>query len=123
MNDIYLSTAITIILICHLAAITIGYKMQKTTLIISYLNMVIVIGVFVFWGITEPDIKQHNFKFRELLVICLEACILIFALYSIIGFHNKIYVKIINYIAFANHLLVTTGMLYYMLAFKFNKLF
>ncbi|TXD85481.1 hypothetical protein ESY86_02420 [Subsaximicrobium wynnwilliamsii] len=123
MNDICVSTAITIILISHLAAIAIGYKMQKTTLIISYLNTVIVIGIFVFWAITSPNLKQHNFELRELLVICLEACILIFAFYAIIGFHNKTYVKVINFIGFGNHLLATTGMLYYMLAFKFDRLF
>lgn len=123
MNDLHVSTIITIILICHLAAITIGYKMQKTTLIISYLNMVTVIGIFVFWVITSPNIKQHNFEFRELLVICLETCILIFAFYSIIGYHNKAYVKIINFIGFGIHLLATIRIFYYMFAFKFDKLF
>ncbi|REH45865.1 hypothetical protein C7448_109118 [Tenacibaculum gallaicum] len=123
MNDLHVSTIITIILICHLAAITIGYKKQKTTLIISYLNTVTVIGIFVFWAITSPNIKQHNFEFRELLVICLETCILIFAFYSIIGFHNKAFVKVINFIGFGIHLLATIGMFYYMFAFKFDKLF
>ena len=123
MNDIYVSSVLTFILICHLAAITIGNKMQKTTLIISYLNMVIVIGTFVFWVITGHNIKQHNFELRELFVICLEACILIFAFYSIIGFHHKTYVKVINFIGFGIHLLATTGLLYYMLTFKYDRLF
>ncbi len=123
MNDINVSTAMIIILICHFAAITIGYKMQKTTLLISYLNAVIVIGIFIFWVINSLNIKQHNFEFRELFVICLEACILIFALYSIIGFQNKTYAKVINYIGFGIHLLATTAMLYYISTFKFDRLF
>lgn len=123
MNDINVSTAVIIILICHLAAIIVGYKMQKTTLLISYLNAVIVIGLFIFWAINVLNIKQHNFEFRELFVIGLEACILIFALYFISGFHNKTYVKVINYIGFGIHLLATTGMLYYISTFKFDRLF
>lgn len=123
MNDIYIKAVIISVLICHLATITIGYKMQKTTLLISYLNTVIGIGLFIFWAITGPNIMQHNFEFREVVVLCMEACILIFALYSIIGFHNKTYVKVLNFIGFGIHLLVTIGMLYFMLAFKMNKLF
>ncbi len=123
MNDIEVSTALIIILICHLAAIIIGYKMQKTTLLISYLNAVIVIGLFVFWAINSLNIIQHNFEFRELVVLCMEACILIFAIYAIRGFHNKTYVRVITYIGFGIHLLATTGMLYYIAAFKFDRLF
>lgn len=123
MNDIYVSIAMIVILIGQLATIAIGYKMQKTTLLISYLNAVIVIGFFIFWAIDSLNIKQLNLEFRELVVICLEACILIFALYSIIGFHNKIYVKVLNYIGFAIHLLSTAGMLYYITTFNFNRLF
>ncbi len=123
MNEIEVSAAMIIILICHLAAIIIGYKMQKTTLLISYLNAVIVIGIFVFWAIDSLNIKQHNFEFRELVVIALEACLLIIALYAIRGSHNKTYVKGINYIGFGIHLLATTGMLYYIAAFKFDRLF
>ncbi len=123
MNDLLVSIIITLILISHLVALIIGYKMQKTSLIISYLNTITVIGVSAFWAITIPNIKQHNFEFRELLVICLETCILIFALYSIIGFHNKAYVKVINFIGFGVHLLTTIIMFYYMFAFKFDKLF
>ena len=123
MNDIYASTAMIIILICHLAIIIIGYKMQKIILLISYLNTVIVIGIFIFWAINSLNIKQYNFELRELFAICLEACILIFGLYTIIGFQDKTYVKVINYIGFGIHLLATTGMLYYMMTFKFDKLF
>tara|TARA_R110002073_G_scaffold335987_1_gene529745 strand:+ start:7851 stop:8222 length:372 start_codon:yes stop_codon:yes gene_type:complete len=123
MTDINVSTALIVIIICHLATIIIGYKMQKTTLLISCLNAVIVIGIFIFWAINSHNIKEHNLEFREFFVIGLEACILIFALYSIIGFYNKTYVKIINYIGFGIHLLATIGMLYFMLTFKFNRLF
>ena len=123
MNDIYVSTAMIVFLTGQLATVAIGYKMQKTTLLISYLNAVIVIGFFIFWAINSLNIKHHNLEFRELVVICLEACILIFALYSIIGFHNKIYVKVLNYIGFVIHLLSTAGMLYYITTFNFNRLF
>ena len=123
MNDINLIKAMIVIFICQLATIAIGYIMQKTTLSISYLNAVIVIGIFIFWGINSLNVKQHNLEFRELVVICMEACILIFALYSIIGFHNKTYVKVINYIGFGIHLLCTAGMLYYISTFEFNRLF
>ncbi len=123
MNDINVSTAMIIILICHLAIIIIGYKIQKTILLISYLNAVIVIGLFIFWAINSLNVKQYNFELRELFVICLEACILTFGLYTIIGFKDKTYVKVINYIGFGIHLLATTGMLYFMLTFKFDKLF
>ncbi len=75
MNDVPVSAIIIIVLICTIAAITIGYKIQKTTLIISYLNTVTVIGIFCFFAFTSPSIKQYNFEFRELLVICMETCI------------------------------------------------
>ncbi|SDH90918.1 hypothetical protein SAMN04489796_105136 [Winogradskyella thalassocola] len=85
--------------------------------------MAMVIGIFVFWAITIPNIKEHNFEFRELVFIGLEACILLFALYAIFGFYNKMPVKVINSIGFGLHLLATIGLLYYMLAFKFDRLF
>jgi hypothetical protein len=123
MNDIGISIALIILLICHLVAITIGYKMRKITLLISCLNAVFVIGIFIFWAINSLNIKQPNFEFRELVVIGLEACLFIFALCSIRGFYYKTYVKGINYLGFGIHLLATTGMLYFMLTLKFNKLF
>lgn len=79
--------------------------------------------MFIFWVIDTMKIKQHQFQFRELFVLWLEACILIFALYSIIGFHNKTYVKIINHIGFWFHILATIGMLIFMSTFKINRLF
>lgn len=85
--------------------------------------MVMVIDIFVFWAITSPNVKEHNFEFTELAVIGLEACILIFAFYAIFGFYNKTPVKVINSIGFGLHLLVTIGLLYYRLAFKFDRLF
>ena len=123
MNDVNASIAMIIILVCHIAIITIGYKKQKTILLISYLNVVIVIGIFVFWVINSLNTKQHNFELRELFGICLEACILIFGLYTILGFQNKTYVKLINYIGFGIHLFAVTGMLYFMLTFKLDRLF
>ncbi|QCX38442.1 hypothetical protein FF125_08365 [Aureibaculum algae] len=69
------------------------------------------------------NIKQHNFELRALFGIGMEACILIVALYAIKGFYKKTYVKVINYIGFAIHLLATTGMLYYITTFKFDRLF
>lgn len=123
MNDIVVSIIMIIILSCHLAVLIIGYKTRKITLKISYLNALFVIGIFIFWAINSLNKKQYNFEMNELFVICLEACFLIFALYSIIGFHNKTYVKVINSIGFGIHLLATTGMLYYISIFKFDRLF
>ncbi len=123
MHDTSISAAVIIFLICHLATITIGCKTQKTTLLISYLNVIVVIGVFLFWMIYTLNIKKHIFEFRALFVIGMEACILIFALFYIIGFHKKTYVKVINYIGFGVHLLIATGMLYYISTFKIDKLF
>ncbi|MFT4847534.1 MAG: hypothetical protein ACI83B_000053 [Sediminicola sp.] len=123
MNDTTVNLAIVIILICHLVCITIGYKMEKTTLFISYLNAIVVIGILIFWVNKNLYIQEHYFEFRESCALCLEACILTFALYSIIGFHNNTYVKVINYIGFGLHLLATTGMLIFMTVFKMNRLF
>ncbi|MCT4699537.1 hypothetical protein [Tenacibaculum haliotis] len=123
MNDIVASITMILILGCHTAAILIGYKKQKTTLIISYLNAIIVVGFFIFWIIDNLNVKQHNFGFIELSAIGIEVCILIAALYSISGFYSKTVVKVINYIGFGFHFLFTIGMLYFMLTFKFDTLF
>ena len=123
MNDTNVSTAIIIILICHLSIFIIGWKTQKNTLLISCLNAVIAIGIFIFFAIDIVNLKQHNFELREIFVICMEVCILIFGLYTIMGFQERTYVKVINYIGFGIHLLATTGMLYFMLTFKFDRLF
>lgn len=123
MKDIHVNITLISILIFHLGTITIGYKMQKTTLIISCLNAVVALGIFVFFAITTPNIMQHNFEIVEILVLCLEACVLIFAIYSIIGFHNRTYIKVISFIGFGIHLFATIGMLYFMMTFKMNKLF
>lgn len=123
MNDTAVIIIIAIILICHLATIIIGLKIKKTILSISYLNAIFAIVILVFFVIETLNIKQHQFQFRELFIICLEVCTLIFALYSIKGFYNKTYVKIINHISFWLHILATIGMLIFMSAFKLNKLY
>lgn len=123
MNDTTVTVAIVIVLICHVVSIAIGYKMEKTTLFISYLNAIVVIGILIFWVNKNLNIQQHHFEFRESAALCLEACILVFALYSIIGFHNNAFVKVINYVGFGLHLLATIGMLIFMSVFKMDKLF
>lgn len=123
MNDIFASITMVLILGCHVAAVLIGYKKQKTTLIISYLNAVIIIGFLIFGIINILNAKQHNFDFIELSVISVEVCILVAALYSISGFYSKTAVKVINYIGFGFHFLVTIGVLYFILTFKLDTLF
>ena len=123
MTDTTVSVVLVIILICHLTNITIGYKIKKTIVSIAYLNAVFVIGMLVFWVVDTQNIKQHQFEFRELAVLCLEACILISALYAIMGFQNKTYVKVINHIGFWLHILAITGMLIFMSTFKFDSLY
>jgi hypothetical protein len=121
MNKIHIILAIVII--CHLVALIVGYKMQKTTLLISYLNAIVVIGILVYWINKNLNIQRHYFEFREAFALCLEACVLIFALYSIIGFQNNVYVKGVNYVGFGLHLLAAIGMLLFISLFKFNRLF
>lgn len=123
MIDKYVNLVIVLILICHLIAFIIGQKMQKTALLISYVNAIVVICILVFWVNKNLNIQEHYFEFKEVLVLCLEACVLIFALCSIVGFYNNSYVKVINYIAFGLHVLAAMGMLIFMLVFKYNKLF
>lgn len=123
MNDTNVNTAIIIILICHLATIIIGCKMRKINLSIAYLNIVIVIGLFVVWSTNSLNIKQHNFELSELLIASIEVCVLIPGLFTIFSSLTKPIVKIINYIGFSFHLLTTIGMLYFMFTFKLDKLF
>ena len=121
MNDTSVSLVMVMIFFCHLATIIIGYKIKKIILSISYLNMIFVIGFLIMGANDILNIKQ--FQFRELVVLSIEVCILIFAIYSIIGFHNKTYVKVINHIGFWLHILATTGMLIFMFSFKLDHLF
>lgn len=123
MNNTYLNIVIAIFIICHLAAFITGYQIQKTTLLVSYLNAIVVIGVLIFWINKNLNIQQHSFEFREAFALCIEACIFIFALYSIVGFQNNTYIKTINYIGSGLHLLAAIGMFIFFLVFKFNKLF
>ena len=123
MNDVSIRNALIVILICQVATVLFGYKMQKTTLSISYLNAISVLGIFVFWVIKNLHTKQPNLEIREIVVVGLEVCVLLFALYSIIGFYNKAYVKVINYIGFGIHVLATIGMLFFITTFKLNRLF
>lgn len=123
MNDTTVRVIMVIILICHLVTITIGYKIKKTTLSISYLNAIFVIGILAFFVIDTQNIAQHPFEFREVFVLGLEASILIFALYAIMGFYNKTYVKVINYIGFWFHTLAIASMLVFMFTFKLERLY
>ncbi|MCL5129993.1 MULTISPECIES: hypothetical protein [unclassified Algibacter] len=120
MNDTTIIVALVIILICHLAVISIGYKIKKTVLSISYVNAIFVIALLVFWGVDIVNIKEHHFEFRELILLGLEVCILICAIYSITGFYNKTFVKVINYIGFWFHVLALVGMLIFMWTFTLN---
>ena len=121
MNKPYLNLVIAI-LICQIATLLIGIKISKTQVVVSYLNAIVVIGILIFWVSQNLNLQQHYFEFREAFVLCLEACILIFALYSILGFQNNT-LKTINYIGFALHLLAAVGLLVFILTFKITKLF
>lgn len=123
MSKTYIIVALVSILICHLLTFIVGYKMQKATLLVSYLNALVAICILIFWVYNNLNIKQHYFEFREVFALCLEACILIFALYFIIGFQNNGIVKVINYIAFGLHIIAGIGMLIVISLFKINKLF
>jgi predicted transporter len=123
MSNTFLSLVIVGILICHLVAVVVGYKILKTTVLMSYVNAVVAISVFIFWTNKNLSIEQHYFDIREAFALGFEVCILIFALYSIAGYHHNTYVKVLNYIGFGLHVLVAIGMLLYILTFQMNTLF
>ncbi|WP_339705101.1 hypothetical protein [uncultured Kriegella sp.] len=57
MSDVNVSNAMIAILNCHLAILIIGYKMQKIRVLISYVNAVMVIGIFVFLAIDNLPVE------------------------------------------------------------------
>ncbi|GAL64190.1 hypothetical protein [Algibacter lectus] len=123
MTDTTVIIALVIILICHLAAISIGYKTKKITLSIAYVNAVFVIGMLIFWVVDTVNIKTHHFETREWFVLGFEVCVLLCAISSITKFYNKTFVKILNYIGFWLHVLALVGMLVFMWWFKLERLY
>ncbi|MFD1016186.1 hypothetical protein [Winogradskyella rapida] len=123
MTDSLLSLLLIIVLCGHFVGLILGYKRRKTTLTLAYVNAIFVVLSFVFWAITSWNNNLYNIAIYEGLLICFEACILSFALYSIKGFEDKTYVKIINSIGFGIHVLAIMAMLYYIRLFKFDQLF
>ncbi|MCK0157901.1 hypothetical protein MWU65_11960 [Cellulophaga sp. F20128] len=123
LNDLTVSTILIVVLICHLATLIVGYKKQRTSVFISYLNAVMGVGLIVFWAIDGLTVKPHTLEVSELVVLGLEVCIILFALYTIFSRHTKTYIKAINYIGFGMHVLATSGMLYFLTTFKLDKLF
>ncbi|SFD60894.1 hypothetical protein SAMN04489722_11324 [Algibacter lectus] len=123
MTDTTVIIALVIILICHLAAISIGYKTKKIALSIAYVNAVFVIGMLIFWVVDTVNIKTHHFETREWFVLGFEVCVLLCAISSITKFYNKTFVKILNYIGFWLHVLALVGMLVFMWWFKLERLY
>lgn len=122
MNKTIMSLVIVLILIFHLVAMILDYKIGKTFFYISCLNMIVAASILVLWAVKNLSIQQHYLEFREICALYLEACIFIFAFYSVIGFYNNI-LKVINYIGFGLHFLALLGILIFILLFKINKLF
>ncbi|MFB9054136.1 hypothetical protein ACFFVB_13690 [Formosa undariae] len=123
MNDTTVSTLLIIILSCHLATIIIGYKTKEVIKSMSYLNAIFALGLLVFFAINTLKTNRHPFQITEVLALGVEVCILIFAVVAVIGFRNKAYVKVINYMGFWFHLLVSAGMIIFMFTFKMDRLF
>ena len=123
MTDTSVIIALVIILICHLAAISIGHKTKKIALSIAYVNAVFVIGMLIFWVVDTVNIKTHHFETREWFVLGFEVCVLLCAISSITKFYNKTFVKILNYIGFWFHVLALVGMLVFMWWFKLERLY
>ncbi|MEP5255475.1 MAG: hypothetical protein ABJQ39_10490 [Winogradskyella arenosi] len=123
MTDSLLSLLLIIVLCGHFVGLILGYKRRKTTLMLAYVNAVFVVLIFIFWAITSWNNNHYNVAIYEGLLICFEAFILSFALYSIKGFDYKTHVKIINSIGFGIHVLAIMAMLYYIRLFKFDQLF
>ncbi|MEL0652584.1 hypothetical protein V6246_14240 [Algibacter sp. TI.3.09] len=123
MTDTTVIIALVIILICHLAVISIGYKTKKTALSIAYVNAVFVIGMLIFWAVDTVNIKTHHFETREWFVLGFEVCVLLCAISSITKCYNKTFVKVITYIGFWLHVLALVGMLVFMWWFKLERLY
>lgn len=123
MNTTFVNIIVIIIFIVHLILLIVGYKIKKSTLFISYLNIIITLGVLIFWCFDFFSTKKNYTDIYELYALAIEVCILLFSLYAVLGFYTKTYVKIITTLGFIFHLLVSTAILTYMFSFKFTKLF
>jgi len=120
MTDTTVIIALVIILICHLTAISIGYKTKKTALSIAYVNAIFVIGMLIFWVVDTVNIKAHHFETREWFILGFEVCVLLCAISSITKFYNKTFINLINYTGFWLHVLALVGMLVFMCGFMFD---
>jgi hypothetical protein len=122
-QDMWINFAIVLIMLCHILAILIGYKIQKTVILTAYINAIVVISLLIYWVNKNLHIQQHYFEWREAFVLCAEACLIISAIYAIIGFHEIIIVKWMNYFGFGLHFLALIAMLIFMVTFKMERLF
>ena len=110
------------IIILFLTVLIIGYKTNQLAFLIPLLNLVSASTLLFYWLQKQIQIRQHIFELREMVVLSLEMLVVGSAIYSIVSHQNQNWLRIIQYLFYAIHLLCLILFLVFLLTFKMKRL-
>jgi hypothetical protein len=110
------------IIVLFLTVFIIGYKTNQLDFLIPLLNLVSALTLLLYWLQKQFRITQHYFELREMVVLSLEIVVVACATYSLVSNQNQNWLRIMQYIFYAVHLLCLILFLVFLLIFKMERL-
>ena len=121
-SDQWVNIILLLLILLHFTVWVIGYFTNKPGLFISLLNIFAGASVIIYWASREMSIRQHFVESREIVVLCFELVVIGSAVYYMATGNKINFLKVMQYIFFAVHLLTLILFSLFLLTFKMNRM-
>ena len=71
-SDQWASIAVVIFILVHLVILITGWIAGQTSLLIASANLIVGLGIVIYWLQHQLHIRQHTVETREIIVLSIE---------------------------------------------------
>ncbi|MCW3116077.1 MAG: hypothetical protein JWM28_159, partial [Chitinophagaceae bacterium] len=96
---------------------------NKLPFYIVFINLLAGLSVIIYWIQKQIRITQHSIEFREMIFLVIESLIVGISVYYILSSPLNHWIKVVQYIIFGLHWILTLLALAFMLTFRIKRLF
>jgi hypothetical protein len=121
--DQWTNIAIWVCILVHVVVLIVGLISNRLSFLSAWLNLIIALSILLYWVQKQLRIEYHIFEIREWIALGMEGVVAATSLYLIITKQWAGGVRILIYIFFGLHLLVSMLMAIFAPTFKMNRLF
>lgn len=122
-SDKRISAAIVVIILIHIAILTISLLIPDLSFLIALINLLVSSSICIYWIQKQLRITQRIFELRESIVLSLEVVVTGCSVYSMFIDTHTVWLTAVNFFIVGIHLLLFLAFFVFMLTFKMKKLF